>query len=129
MGVNRVMLGGQSYGGRQASMLCAEDPQTANGLLLLSYPLHPPGRPEQLRTEHLTKLNVPTLIVHGTRDPFASVEEIEKAVKLIPAETRVIHDEGAGHDLGFAGKKRNEELIQKVLEEMTWLMGKLRADG
>src|SRR5208283_483441 len=67
----RVFLGGQSYGGRQASMLAAECPQLAAALLLLSYPLHPPGKPEQPRTAHFPALRTPSLFVHGPRDPFA----------------------------------------------------------
>jgi uncharacterized protein len=121
LGVKRVIVGGQSYGGRQASMLCAEDAQIAAGLLLLSYPLHPPGKPQQLRTQHLTSLRIPTLIVHGTRDPFATSEEIQQAVTLIPGETRIIHAEGAGHDLGFGGKKRNDHLIKEIARAMQWL--------
>jgi uncharacterized protein len=111
----RVFLGGHSYGGRQASMLCAEKPELADGLLLLSYPLHPPRRPEQLRTQHLPKLQTPALFVHGTRDPFGSMEEMESALKLIPAKTKLLAVEGAGHDLGFKGKSRREELPTQVL--------------
>jgi predicted alpha/beta-hydrolase family hydrolase len=117
----KVFLGGHSYGGRQASMLCAEqpaeEPQLAAGLLLLSYPLHPPRKPEQLRTQHLFHLRTPTLFVSGTRDPFGSIAEIEQALKLIPAKTRVLAVEGAGHDLGFKGKARREELAGDVLRE------------
>src|ERR1043166_7161806 len=80
----RVFLGGHSYGGRQSSMLCAEQNGLVDGLLLLSYPLHPPGKPEQPRTKHLPDLKTPTLFVHGTHDPFGSIEEIELALKLIP---------------------------------------------
>ena len=111
---DRIFLGGQSYGGRQASMLLAEE-QEADGLLLLSYPLHPPGKRDQLRTQHLPNLRVPTLFVEGTRDPFGSIEEIEAARKLIPAKTDVLIVEGAGHDLGFKGKVRREELPGTVL--------------
>ena len=110
----RVFLGGQSYGGRQASMLLAEDP-VADGLVLFSYPLHAPNRPEKPRTEHLPNLHVPTLFVEGTRDPFASVEEIQAARKLIPAKTELLMVEGAGHDLGYQGKKKREDLPQAVL--------------
>lgn len=110
----KVFLGGQSYGGRQASMLLREEP-VADGLLLLSYPLHPPGKPDQLRTEHLPGLEVPTLFVEGTRDPFASIEEIRAAGKLIPAKTDLLIVEGAGHDLGFHGKAKREELPRQVL--------------
>ena len=105
----RLFLGGQSYGGRQASMLLAED-AVADGLLLLSYPLHPPGKAEQLRTQHLPNLRVPTLFVEGTRDPFGTIEEIEAARRLIPAKTELFVVEGVGHDLGFKGKMKRGDL-------------------
>ncbi len=95
----RIYLGGQSYGGRQASMLAAADADLASGLLLLSYPLHPPGRPGQMRTAHFPNLQTPVLFVHGATDPFASSEELNAAVKLIPARTEIIEAAGAGHSL------------------------------
>ena len=117
----RIFLGGHSYGGRQASMLCAEhpenSPQEAAGLLLLSYPLHPPRKPEQLRTQHFFNLRTPTLFVQGTRDPFGSIGEIEQALKLIPGKTRLLPVEGAGHDLGFKGKTKKQELLTNILTE------------
>ncbi len=113
----RIFLGGHSYGGRQASMLCAEQPELVSGLLLLSYPLHPPRKPDQLRTQHLFHLRVPTLFVHGERDPFGTLAEIETALKLIPTKTRLLQVEGAGHDLGFKGKARRQDLPQEVLKE------------
>jgi uncharacterized protein len=119
----RIFLGGQSYGGRQASMLCAEEPGLVNGLLLLSYPLHAPGRPDQLRTQHLPKIEVPVLFVHGTRDPFGSIEEMTAAIKLVPAKTKLLKVEGVGHDLGFKGKARKEGLSAAVLEEFQKLFG------
>jgi predicted alpha/beta-hydrolase family hydrolase len=115
----RIFIGGQSYGGRQASMLLAEPTnsrQGADGLLLLSYPLHAPSRPDQPRTQHLPQLQVPTMFVHGTRDPFGSIDEIEAARKLIPSKTDLLIVEGAGHDLGFKGKSKREELPAKILE-------------
>jgi predicted alpha/beta-hydrolase family hydrolase len=117
VGAGRIFLGGQSYGGRQASMLCAEEPGLVEGLLLLSYPLHAPGRPDQLRTQHLPKLELPVLVVQGTRDPFGSIEEIRSALKLIPGKTELLPVEGEGHDLGFKGKKRNGELPGMVVKE------------
>ncbi len=90
-------LAGQSYGGRQSSMVAAEDPKLADGLLLLSYPLRPPGKPTQLRTEHFPKLRVPAVFVHGTRDPFGTVDELREAIKLIPGPARLQVVEGAGH--------------------------------
>jgi predicted alpha/beta-hydrolase family hydrolase len=104
----RLFLGGHSYGGRQATMLAAEQPRLADGLLLLSYPLHPPRNPAQLRTQHLPRLHTPTLFVHGTRDPFGSIEEIVAALKLIPDETELVAVEGAGHDLGFKAKGKQQ---------------------
>jgi uncharacterized protein len=83
-----MFLGGHSYGGRQASMLAAEEPDLAAGLLLLSYPLHPPRRPARLRTAHFPKLTTPALFVHGTRDPFGSMDEMRAAVDSSPGRTR-----------------------------------------
>lgn len=94
-----VFLGGHSYGGRQASMLAAEESDLVSGLLLLSYPLHPPGKPDQLRTEHLPRLRTPSLFVHGTNDPFGSLGAIEQAIALIPVSTKLIAIKGASHDL------------------------------
>jgi uncharacterized protein len=95
----RVLLGGASYGGRQSSILASQHPGLVDGLLLLSYPLHPPGKPDRLRTEHFAELHSPMLFVQGTRDPFGSIEELEQARQLIPAATKLIALEGAGHDL------------------------------
>ena len=116
-GAPHIFLGGHSYGGRQASMLCSEESAIAAGLLLLSYPLHPPRRPEQQRTQHLPDLNTPSLFVHGTRDPFGSIEDLEQAIKMIPGKNKLMVVEGAGHDLGFKGKARRDELPQEVLKE------------
>lgn len=111
---SKVFLGGHSYGGRQSTMLCAAEPDLVSGLLLLSYPLHPPRKPEQLRTQHLPNLRTPSLFVHGTRDPFGSVEEMERTLALIPARKELLTVEGGGHDLGFKGKKA-QELPERVL--------------
>jgi predicted alpha/beta-hydrolase family hydrolase len=112
-----IYLGGHSYGGRQASMLCAEQPDEAAGLLLLSYPLHPPRKPDQLRTQHFFNLQTPALFVHGVSDPFGSIPEMQQALKLIPANTKLLTVEGAGHDLGFKGKVKRQELPATVLKE------------
>ena len=94
-----VYLGGHSYGGRQATMLLAENKELARGLLLLSYPLHPPRKPAELRTKHFPQLATPALFVHGSRDPFGSIAEMECALKLIPARVKLMEIAGAGHDL------------------------------
>ena len=116
-GAGRVFLGGHSYGGRQASMLAAEDPMVAEALLLLSYPLHPPARPAALRTGHFPGLRVPALFVHGTRDPFGSVEELRAALTLVPAPTSLHVVEGAGHDLG----RRRAALAEAVAADFLTL--------
>ena len=119
----RMFLGGHSYGGRQATMLCADQPGMVEGLLLLSYPLHPPRKAEQLRIQHLPKLQTPALFVQGTRDPFGTPPEIESALSLIPAKTRLELVEGVGHDLGFKGTGKRDELPALVLAEFQSLFG------
>ena len=117
----KIFLGGQSYGGRQASMLAAADASVAAGLLLLSYPLHPPGKPLQLRTAHLPQLRVPTLFVSGTKDPFGSIEEMEAARRLVPAKTELLAMEGAGHSL--LTKRNQHELVASIVSRFRRLVG------
>jgi len=119
----RIFLGGHSYGGRQSTLLCAAEPDLVSGLLVLSYPLQPPRKPDQLRIQHLPNLRTPSLFVHGTRDPFGSVEEIMKALQLIPAKTGLMKVEGAGHDLGFKGKARAAELPASILARFEGMLG------
>jgi uncharacterized protein len=95
----RAFLGGSSYGGRQASLLLASDATLVEGLLLLSYPLHPPGKPMQLRTAHFSNLRTPSLFVSGTKDSFGTIDELEAAIKLIPARTELARIEGGSHGL------------------------------
>jgi hypothetical protein len=94
-----LCLAGHSYGGRQASMLASEDPAAADFLMLLSYPLHPPGKAGNLRTGDFAALRTPALFVHGTRDPFGTIEEMEAALALIPAKKKLVPVEKAGHGL------------------------------
>jgi hypothetical protein len=118
----QIFMGGHSYGGRQATMLCAEEPELVSGLLLLSYPLHPARKPEQLRIQHLPKLHTPSLFVHGTRDPLGTIAEMQEALRLIPAKKELMEVEGVGHDLGFKGKARLEELPPRILAAFEKLM-------
>jgi uncharacterized protein len=99
LGARRIVMGGQSYGGRQATMLAAETPGLVEALLLFSYPLHPPGKPERLRTEHFPRLDLPCIFVQGSNDPFGVPVELSRAISLIPGETALIPVDGAGHDL------------------------------
>jgi uncharacterized protein len=94
-----LFLGGHSYGGRQASILMSEDHTLADGLLLLSYPLHPPQKPSELRTDHFPKLTKPAFFVHGIRDAFATFAEMQAALQLIPAPHLLFEVDGAGHEL------------------------------
>jgi hypothetical protein len=111
----RAYLAGSSYGGRQASMLAAAEPKLVDGLLLLSYPLHPPGRPAQLRTAHFPALQTQTLFVSGTKDSFGSIEELQAAIKLIPARTRLVAIEGAAH--GLSKKSKTDDIPQRIMKE------------
>lgn len=117
----RVFLGGASYGGRQASMLLAAEPAAADALLLLSYPLHPPGKPQPLRTKHLPDVKVPTLFVSGTKDPFGTIAELDAARRLIPAPTELLPIEGAGHSL--LTKRNQDELVTRVVQCFRGLTG------
>jgi uncharacterized protein len=94
----RLVLGGRSMGGRMCSMAVA-DGLSARALVLISYPLHPPGKPQQLRTEHLPRLELPCLFVHGTKDPFATPDELTAATATIPGPVEHVWVEGKGHDL------------------------------
>ena len=99
----RAFLAGSSYGGRQASLLAASDPSVAEGLLLLSYPLHPPGKPSQLRIIHFPELRVSSLFVSGTKDSFGTIQELTAAIELIAARTELVPIEGASHGLSKSG--------------------------
>ena len=112
----RIFAGGHSYGGRQTSMLIAEHPDLVAGLLLLSYPLHPPRKPEQLRTAHFSKLKVPALFVHGARDPFGSFAELQAALKLMPSQHELLEVEGVGHEL--LPRKSVSQLPQQMVSKL-----------
>lgn len=103
-----IVAGGHSYGGRQTSMAVAEGlapeglaPEgfVVDVLTLFSYPVHPPGKPEKPRTQHLPNIGAPTVFTHGTSDPFGTIDEVRAAAALIPAPTEIVQITGAGHDL------------------------------
>jgi predicted alpha/beta-hydrolase family hydrolase len=95
-----LIAGGHSYGGRQTSMLVAEaNPAQVDVLTLFSYPVHPPGKPERPRTEHLPNITVPTVFTHGTSDPFGTPAEVRDAAALIAAPIEVVEITDARHDL------------------------------
>ncbi|HEY3942635.1 MAG TPA: alpha/beta family hydrolase [Acidimicrobiales bacterium] len=110
---DRIALGGRSMGGRMCSMAVAEGLPAA-ALVLVSYPLHPPGRPDRLRTEHFGRLGLPCLFVSGTRDAFGSPEELERATSLIPGPVTHVWVDGGDHGL----RRRDAEVATAV---GTWL--------
>ncbi|KZS61096.1 MAG: alpha/beta hydrolase [Mycobacterium pseudokansasii] len=95
-----LIAGGHSYGGRQTSMVVAADGAAVDILALFSYPVHPLGKPERARTEHLPNITVPTVFTHGSSDPFGSITELRDAAALITAPTEIVEITGARHDLG-----------------------------
>lgn len=117
---SRVALGGRSMGGRMCSMVVAEGLPTA-ALVLVSYPLHPPGRPEKLRSEHFAAIKVPTLFISGTRDAFGTPEELAAATKAI--EGPVTHE---WLDRGDHGLRRHHGDVAEIVAR--WL-GSLAPQG
>ena len=100
-----LAIGGRSFGGRVCSMAVA-DGAPAAGLVLLSYPLHPPGRPERLRTEHFERIGVPCLFVSGTRDPFATPDELSEHAAAIVGPVTLRFVDGAKHDPSTIAARR-----------------------
>jgi hypothetical protein len=96
--LGRIVLGGRSMGGRMCSLAVA-DGLPAAGLVLVSYPLHPPGTPERLRVEHFPRLTVPCLFVSGTRDAFATPEELQAQTEAIPGPVTHVWIDGGTHEL------------------------------
>jgi uncharacterized protein len=99
LGPGPVVLGGRSMGGRICSMAVADGSVKGVGLVLISYPLHPPGKADKLRVEHLPSLHVPCLFIHGTKDPFGSPDELTQWTATIPAQVTHVFVDGRGHDL------------------------------
>jgi len=111
-----IVLGGRSMGGRMCSMAVAEGLPAA-GLVLISYPLHPPGKPERLRIEHLPSLRVPCLFISGTRDAFGSPAEMEQHTAAIPGPVEHVWIDGKGHDL-----KGQDQVIASAVA--AWVRGR-----
>jgi uncharacterized protein len=113
----RLVLGGRSMGGRMCSQVvgAADDPLPALGLALLGYPLHPPGRPAQLRVEHFERLHVPVLFVSGTRDAFATTDELQHEAARIPGPVTFHWLETADH--GFKPLKASGQSAKDVLSQ------------
>ena len=113
------VLGGRSMGGRMCSLAVAERLVSARGLILISYPLHPPGRPDRLRTDHFPALTMPCLFVSGTRDSFGTPGELEAATATIPGSVTHVWVEGKDHGL----RGTEQEVAQVVLD---WIRSRWR---
>ena len=114
------LLGGRSFGGRVCSMAVAEG-APCRGLVLISYPLHPPGKPETLRTEHFPKITVPCLFVSGTKDTFGTPAELTKATKKIKGAVTHVWIDGGDHGL----RRKDDQVVETVRD---WVDALLR-DG
>jgi predicted alpha/beta-hydrolase family hydrolase len=115
---DRLVLGGRSMGGRMCSMAVA-DGLPAAALVLLSYPLHPPGKPDRLRVEHFPALDVPCLFVGGTRDPFGTPDELLAHTSAIAGPVTHVWIEGAGHEVkNLKADKRETQVVEAVAD---WL--------
>ena len=110
-----LAIGGRSFGGRVCSMAVAEGAAAA-GVVLLSYPLHPPERPERLRTEHFDQIDVPCLFVSGTRDPFATPDELREHAAAIAGPVTLRFIDGARHDPNTIAARR--AVVEHVID---WL--------
>jgi hypothetical protein len=115
-GSSPVLVGGKSYGGRMASM-CVADGMKAAGLVFLGYPLHPPGKPGQIRDQHLYEIDVPMLFLQGTRDPFANTEVLEPVLSKLGPRATFVPFEGAGHSFQVRGVRADPASIGASLAE------------
>ena len=111
-----VFAGGKSLGGRIASM-CLADGMPAAGLVFLGYPLHPPGKPERIRDEHLYRIDAPMLFIQGTRDPFAQPELLAKVLKKLGDRAQHVPIDGGDHSFRVPGKKPSDRDIGASLAE------------
>ncbi|HMD82005.1 MAG TPA: alpha/beta family hydrolase [Anaerolineales bacterium] len=119
---DRVIIGGKSMGGRISSYVADAGP--VKGLLFLGYPLHPPGKPDQLRDQHLYTIRKPMLFLSGTRDPFARAELLNNTLKKIGAYATLYSVEGGGHSLEVPRKsgRSKEEILNDALHAiLNWL--------
>lgn len=125
-----VVMGGRSMGGRMCSMVAAgadgfPPPADVAGLVLICYPLHPPGKPDRLRVEHLPAITVPCLFVSGTKDPFGTPDELKHWTATIPGDVHHVWIEGARHDL----KGADGTIADAVAAFCSGVTGKKRPRG
>jgi uncharacterized protein len=123
---NRLVIGGKSMGGRIASQVAAIDGENISGLVFLGYPLHPPGRPDKLRAEHLKDIQAPMLFVQGSRDAFGTPDEIRAATKGMKLRTTFHVVEGGDHSFKVPKSVApQQEVYEKVMDEIAEWAGNL----
>lgn len=117
---NRLVIGGKSMGGRIASQVAAAEGDRIAGLVFLGYPLHPPGRPDKLRDEHLKEIRAPMLFVQGARDTFGTEEEIRGVIKKLRLQAELYAVEGGDHSLKVpkSAGVAQPEVYEKVMDEV-----------
>jgi len=130
LGPKTLIIGGRSMGGRAASMLAA-DGFDCTGLFLLAYPLHPPGRPEQLRDAHLPAIRVPVLCVNGTRDPFCTPELMNRAIEPVTAPWQMHWIDGADHSFHVpkSSGRGDAQVMTEVADVAEAWVSHLRGSG
>lgn len=125
---NQLAIGGKSMGGRIASQVAAADGTNISALVFLGYPLHPPGKPEQLRDKHLKDVKAPMLFIQGTRDPFGSPDELKPIIKTLKSATLHVI-EGGDHSLKVPKSSglTQQEVYDSVMDKITeWVMARPR---
>lgn len=123
---NRLVIGGKSMGGRIASQVAASQPADIDGLVFLGYPLHPPGRPDKLRSEHLPKIKAPMLFTQGSRDAFGTKQEIEALIKKLKLPAELYSIEGGDHSFKVpkSSPVSQQDVYTLVLDHIArWVRG------
>jgi predicted alpha/beta-hydrolase family hydrolase len=124
LAARRLLIGGKSMGGRMATHLAAQGLADLAGVVVLGYPLHPPGKPQQLRAEHLARIRQPLLVVQGSRDAFGTPDELRPFLASLGAAARIHVVDGGDHSFKVArgGPIRQEEVFERVYEEIArWI--------
>jgi predicted alpha/beta-hydrolase family hydrolase len=126
---HKLFIGGKSMGGRIASQIAAAGDDGIAGLVFLGYPLHPPGRPDRLRSEHLGRVRTPMLFVQGSRDAFGTPDELRAALTDVKADAGLFVVEGGDHSFKVTkrGAVPQDQVYESVLDEIVgWLQAKVR---
>ena len=120
-GATRCFIGGKSMGGRMATHLGAAHLDDLSGIVVFGYPLHPPGKPDQLRVAHLGSITVPVLIIQGERDAFGTPRELKPAIETITAKVTLHIVAKGDHSLSVTGRRRDEVLDEVIDVAVAWI--------